>query len=91
MTEERSIEFASKHRQSNFVVVQAIIALSNDDRPPETIWRTPRAGEWQTGVSCPTHRLARQYSSGAICRHLPGDASPSLIEAPIRVRDKSVW
>ena len=47
MTEERSIEFASRHRQSNFVVVQAIIALSNDDRPPETIWRTPRAGEWR--------------------------------------------
>jgi hypothetical protein len=47
MIQERSIEFASRHRQTNPVVVQAIIALSSDDRPPETIWRTPTANEWR--------------------------------------------
>lgn len=47
MTQERSIEFASRHRQTNPVVVQAIIALSSNDRPPETIWRTPTANEWR--------------------------------------------
>lgn len=47
MTQERSIEFASRHRQTNPVVVQAIIALSSDGRPPETIWRTPTANEWR--------------------------------------------
>jgi len=47
MNAERNIEFATKQRPANPVVVQAIIALSNDDRPPETIWRTPTANEWR--------------------------------------------
>ena len=47
MTQELSIEFASNHRRTNPVVVQAIIALSSDNRPPETIWRTPTTAEWR--------------------------------------------
>jgi hypothetical protein len=50
MNQERSVRFASEHRLTNPVVVQAIIALSNDDRPPETIWRTPTASEWRRVV-----------------------------------------
>ena len=50
MNQERSIRFASEHRLTNPVVVQAIIELSNDDRPPETIWRTPTATEWRRVV-----------------------------------------
>ena len=47
MNPQRNVEFASRHRRANPVVVQAIIELSNDDRPPDTIWRTPRADEWR--------------------------------------------
>jgi hypothetical protein len=50
MNRERSTRFASEHKLTNPLVVQAIIALSNNDRPPETIWRTPTAAEWRRVV-----------------------------------------
>ncbi len=34
-------------RQIHPVVVQAIFALSNDERVPEAIWETPTADEWR--------------------------------------------
>jgi hypothetical protein len=50
MNQERSTRFTSEHKLTNPHVVQAIIALSNNDRPPETIWRTPTATEWRRVV-----------------------------------------
>jgi hypothetical protein len=34
-------------RQTHPAVVQAIFALSSDQRAPEVIWETPTADEWQ--------------------------------------------
>jgi len=53
MTQESRTPFASsawwgENALANQAVVHAIPALSSDDRPPETIWRTPTPQEWQT-------------------------------------------
>jgi hypothetical protein len=34
-------------RDTHSAVVQAIFALSSDERVPEAIWETPTADEWQ--------------------------------------------
>jgi hypothetical protein len=34
-------------RQTHPAIVQAIFAVSNDERSPEAIWRTPTSEEWR--------------------------------------------
>jgi hypothetical protein len=34
-------------RGTHPAIVQAIFALSSDERPPGTIWEAPSAAEWQ--------------------------------------------
>jgi hypothetical protein len=52
MTHESCSRFASsawwdEHKLTNPAIVQAILALSTDARPAETIWQAPTGDEWQ--------------------------------------------
>lgn len=52
MNQQGCFRFASsdwwgEHSLTNPAIVQAILALSTDARPPEKIWQAPTADEWQ--------------------------------------------
>ncbi len=63
MIEKDPSQFASSawwsdHPQASMVVVHAILALSSDDRTPESIWLTPTSNEWRQVAE-----LAAEYSA----------------------------
>lgn len=62
MTEKTPFRFASSawwgdHPQASMVIVHAILALSSDDRTPESIWISPTSDEWRQVAE-----LAAMYS-----------------------------